>query len=140
MPEFEFKCAPARRPIIEIEISSPREESGTPIKTWAWIDTGADITTISKKISDRLDLIPLHSAETKTHVAGGELVDCTQYLANIKLIISKSQATYNCGLNKVQVLNSDRDVIPCLIGINLLEKGKFTFDGRNAQFSLTFPD
>jgi hypothetical protein len=30
MPEFEFKCDHTRRPIIEIEISSPREESGTP--------------------------------------------------------------------------------------------------------------
>ena len=140
MLEFEFKCDHTRRPIIDIEISSPREESGTPIKTWAWIDTGADTTTISKNISDRLDLIPLLSAETKIHVAGGELVDCTQYLANIKLIISKSQATYNCGLTQVQVLDSDRDVVPCLIGINLLEKGKFTFDCRNAQFSLTFPD
>ena len=58
MLEFEFKCDHTRRPIIDIEISSPREESGTPIKTWAWIDTGADTTTISKNISDRLDLIP----------------------------------------------------------------------------------
>jgi predicted aspartyl protease len=140
MPEFEFKCDHNRRPIIDIEISSPREESGTPIKTRAWIDTGADITTISKEISECLNLIPLLSAETKTHVAGGDLVGITQYVVNIKLIISKSQPHYDCGLIKVQALDTNRDVIPCLIGINLLEKGKFTFDCRNAKFSLTFPD
>jgi predicted aspartyl protease len=140
MPEFEFKCDHNRRPIIDIEISKPSEEYGSPIKTRAWIDTGADITTISKKISECLNLIPLLTGEAKTYVGSGELLDCTLYLVNIKLIISKSQPTYDCGLTQVQVLDTNRDVFPCLIGINLLEKGKFTFDCRNAKFSLTFPD
>lgn len=140
MPEFEFKCDLTRRPIIDIEISKPTEEFGTPIKTWAWIDSGADVTTISKEISERLNLTPLLNTETQTYVGSGELVDCTHYLVNIKLIITNSQPTYNCGLTKVQVLDTNLKVIPCLIGINLLEKGKFTFDCRNAKFSLTFPD
>lgn len=146
MPEFEFRCDYTRRPIIDIEISKPTEEFGTPIKTPAWIDTGADVTTISKTISERLNLTPLLNTETKTYVGSGELVGCTQYLVNIKLIITDSQPTYNCGLTKVQVLDGERDVfsslngINCLIGLNLLEKGKFTFDCRNAKFTLTFPD
>lgn len=90
MPEFEFKCDHTRRPIIDIEISKPSEEFGTSLKTWAWIDSGADITTISKEISERLNLTPLLNTETKTYVGSGEAVDCTQFLVNIKLIITNS--------------------------------------------------
>ena len=139
MPEFELKCDPARSPIIEIEISSPREEFGTPIKTRALIDTGADKTVISESKIKDVQLIALpKSKDEKIRLANGGFEDFNLYLANIKLI--SPDLEYDCGLIEVLAIDTKNDTELCLIGINILAKGKFTYDGRNAQFSLTFPD
>lgn len=139
--EFTINCDQNRRPIIDVEISNPREGVGIPIKTRGWIDTGADKTVIGicgRKIKDA-QLIPLPKPEGENiHLANGESVDFNLYLANIKLI--SPDLEYNCGLIDVRVIDQKKDIETCLIGINLLEKGIFTYDGHNGQFSLAFPD
>lgn len=141
MYEFTINCDQYRRPIIDIEVSNPREGVGTPIKMRAWIDTGADKTVIGiceSKIKDA-ELIPLPKPEGENiQLANGESVDFSLYLANIKLI--SPDVEYNCGLIDVRVIDQNKDNEVCLIGINLLLKGKFTYDGYNGQFSLAFPN
>ena len=137
MPTFAFQCDEQQRPILTIEVRSPIEGIETSDRVLAWIDTGADTTVISEDKIEGLQLDPLGT--TRIQLADGRSLACMQYLANIRLVIPNSKNTYDIGKFIIIGIPRGHDV-PCLIGLNLLSKAMFAYDGRESQFSLIFPD
>lgn len=97
------------------------------------IDTGATFTSISNRLAERLELIPI---DTITSVgAHGEPVNCFIYSVDIRpvgsYLVLNSWRVSSCDLH-----GSSFDA---LIGRDILSLAHFSYDGAQASFSITVP-
>ena len=100
------------------------------IKAQALFDTGAQTTSVSRKIIDFLELIPRGSAKVYTFQS-------SQIVNKYDIALEFDSNMY---LNTLRVFSADLQdhSIDCLIGRDVLQFGIFTYDGPNKTFKLTF--
>lgn len=125
-------------PLVRLAVSrSPKDGFTDPLNTpqmaIGLIDTGATFTSISIRLAERLQLIPIdRSVSVGAH---GEPVDCLIYIVDIKPVgselVLRRWKVYSCDLH-----GGKYDV---LVGRDFLSFTHFTYDGAHASFSLTVP-
>ncbi len=100
------------------------------IKVKALIDTGAQSTAISKKVSDFLKLTTRGTVRV--------------YTSHSSKVVNKYEIALeldsNVYMNDLRVFGADLNEhrIDCLIGRDILQFGLFTYDGPGKKFKLEF--
>lgn len=104
---------------------------GYPLKMY--LDTGANITTISKSFIEKTNLTNKLKDVSTTIQTASNIINKAQTINNICVIHkdknTKSKKTFN--LNKVLVIDDFDDSIKGVLGSDFLRKYKFQIDYKN---------
>ena len=100
------------------------------VKVNALIDTGAQTTAVSRKVADKLKLVPRGKAKVYTSQSNkivNEYDICLEFDSDVYI-------------NTLRVLGADLENhnIDCLIGRDVLQWGVFTYDGPKKEFTFSF--
>ncbi|MCM1532279.1 MAG: hypothetical protein NC048_08080 [Bacteroides sp.] len=98
------------------------------VRTTALWDTGATISTISKKIADELNLIPF--AKSKMFHAGGEGIT-NLYKVNMFL-------PNGVGVRAITVIEGILNGCEVLIGMDIITLGDFAITNKNGKTVFSF--
>lgn len=101
------------------------------LKVRALIDTGASSTAISKKVVDRLRLVPRGTAKVYTSSKHAEIRN--EYDVSLEF----DTDAYLEVLRALEANLQDHS-IDCLIGRDVLHLGVFTYDGPKREIKLNF--
>jgi len=109
----------------------------SPLRLRALIDSGADVTAVSPKVVQELELAVSEKVSSQT--AGGTAV---VRLFNVSLSISGPLGSAGPMLHREDMVVSELAVtlpnIDVLIGMDILRQSMFILDGPGKQFTLAF--
>ena len=112
---------------IPIQIDRFNERSG--IEYNAIWDTGASGTSISKRLAEYLNLVPIGFVDT--HTANGTAIRCPIHLVDIRFQSGLYFA--NCPVVAVNLLTTD-----VLIGTDIISQGDFSITNCDGKTIVTF--
>ena len=98
---------------------------------WALIDTGASATAISRKVVDRLKLVPRGTAKVYTSNKNSEIRN------EFDVALEFDTDAY-IPILRVLEANLQDHSIDCLIGRDVLEHGVLTYNGPEKKITLSF--
>jgi predicted aspartyl protease len=121
------------RAYIPIELTGTKKKKS---KTYiGWIDTGATHTMICKKVLTDLEF--LKEGETTATLANGTVTKSDLYLVKFKISGTHDDSKL---IDTLHVTLSEKELIGynLLIGLDILQHGKFIYDGQKQAYSLSF--
>jgi len=140
--DFSWNHNEARGPLISVLIQNPLDvlNSGephhfglpAPISIMALIDTGAGISVVSKTFARNIGLrLTNEGSQIKTL---GAIVEGAEYAASVSF-----PGTGLRPLVPIRLFSADfiREPFSCLIGRDILQYWKVTFDGPGRRVSIT---
>lgn len=137
MPRLTSVYDPEVGPLVTAIVSEPAslaigEDSPRQEKVAFLIDTGASDSSISGRITDRLNLpvVGLH-----TVVGFGSSQDAHQHLADVELLLDEIFS-----IRDLELFRFDKETqsLQGILGRDVLGLGSLFLDGPNRKFTLTF--